>query len=30
MTRIDEPMLGRFIVENELSWFTRAMPREAQ
>ncbi len=26
----DEPILGLFIVENEVSWFTGAMPPEAR
>lgn len=29
-TRVDDPMLGRFIVENELAWFTGAMPPDAR
>lgn len=27
---VDDPMLGRFIVENELSWFTGALPPDAR
>ena len=29
-TEVDDPMLGRFIVENELAWFTGAMPPDAR
>lgn len=29
-TTVDDPMLGRFIVENELAWFTGEMPPDAR